>query len=62
MKSPKGPKPRPPDDPAQSDRFVSTAKQLEADEGGAQFERALKAVVPPATVGPKPGAKRKGKG
>lgn len=52
MTNPKGPKPRPPDDPAQSDRFIATAKQVEAEEGGAQFERAMKAVAPPATWTP----------
>ena len=61
MPNPRAPKPRPPDDPAQSDRFISTAKQLEAEEGGALFERAMKAAVPPATVRAKPSAKRKPK-
>lgn len=60
MTSPRAPKPRPPDDPAQSDRFISTAKQIEADENEVSFERVMKAVVP-AKTGAKPGAKRKPK-
>jgi hypothetical protein len=61
MKNQKGPKPRPPDDPAQSERFISTAKEIEADESGVSFERVMKAVTPVKT-GAKPGAKRKPKG
>lgn len=61
MTSPKGPKPRPPDNPAQSERFISTAKQLEADESGVSFERVMKTVAP-AKSGVKPSAKRKPKG
>jgi hypothetical protein len=60
MKSPKRPKPHPPDDPAQSERFLSTAKEIEADESGVSFERVMKAVMP-AKVGVKPGTKRKSK-
>ena len=37
----------PPDDKAQAQRFVETAKQLESDESGKQFEAAVKVVVPP---------------
>lgn len=58
MKSPKGPKPRPPDNPAQSERFISTAKELEADESGVSFERVMKAVTTPPPVA-KRSAKRK---
>ena len=32
----------------QSKRFVETAKALEVDESGKAFERALKAIHPPA--------------
>lgn len=41
----KKPKP-PPDDPAQSKRFVETAKQVEADVAGNAFARAFKTIVP----------------
>ena len=34
------------DDPAQSARFVETAKGLDADKGGAAFGQAIKKVVP----------------
>ena len=37
----------PPDDKEQAQRFVATAKQLESDESGKQFEVAVKVVVPP---------------
>lgn len=40
----KRPKP-PPDDPAQSERFVETAKQAEAHVGSNTFIRAFKAIV-----------------
>jgi hypothetical protein len=33
-------------DPAQSARFLATAKSLEVDESGEAFERALSVVVP----------------
>ncbi len=35
------------DDPAQSDRFIETAKAVGADAGAAGFERAFKTVVGP---------------
>lgn len=35
-----------PDDPEQSKRFEETAKQLEADETGNAFERAVDAALP----------------
>lgn len=35
-----------PDDPAQSKRFVETAKALASDESGKSFVRAFKKVVP----------------
>lgn len=60
MTKPRAPKPRPPDDPAQSDRFISTAKELEADESGVSFERVMKAVTP-AKTGKPTSAKRKPK-
>ncbi len=34
-----------PDDPKQSQRFVETARKLEADETGKSFEKALNVVV-----------------
>jgi len=37
---------RPPDDKAQSERFVETARQLGTDESGKTFERAFRKVVP----------------
>lgn len=60
MPSRKPPKALPPDDPAQSDRFVSTAKQLEADESGVSFERVMNAVTP-VKSGQKSSANRKPK-
>lgn len=35
------------DNPEQSKRFEETARQLEADESGKAFKKALKIVVPP---------------
>ena len=35
----------PPDDPVQSERFVATAKQVEADVSGNVFARAFKKIV-----------------
>tara|TARA_R110000850_G_scaffold122706_1_gene240669 strand:+ start:488 stop:652 length:165 start_codon:yes stop_codon:yes gene_type:complete len=43
-------KPRPsvkPDDPAEYERFLATAKKVEADETSEGFERAMKKIVPP---------------
>ena len=39
---------RPPDDKEQSARFVETARKLESDESGKEFERALKIIRPPS--------------
>lgn len=39
-------KKREPDDKEQSQRFVETAKQVEVDESGKTFERALDALSP----------------
>jgi hypothetical protein len=36
-----------PDDPAQSKRFVETAREIEADESGEAFRRALEKIVSP---------------
>jgi hypothetical protein len=36
-----------PDDPVQSKRFVEAAREIEADETGEAFRRALEKVVPP---------------
>jgi len=41
----KKPKP-PPDDPAQSQRFIQTARETSSEDGGAIFKRALDAIVP----------------
>lgn len=42
-----GKKPKPePDDPEQSRRFVETAKQLEVDDSGKSFEKAVGLVKP----------------
>lgn len=47
MPSKKNPKPNPkPDDPEQSKRFVETAREIEADESGEAFRRALDKIVP----------------
>ena len=35
-----------PDDPAQSQRFVETAKEIEAEVTGNAFARAFKTIVP----------------
>jgi hypothetical protein len=48
----KKPKPKP-DDKEQSQRFVETAKALEADESGKVFERAFKKVARPQKGGAK---------
>jgi hypothetical protein len=37
-----------PDDPEQSKRFVEAAREIEADESGEAFRRALEKIVPPA--------------
>lgn len=36
-----------PDNPEQSKRFVEAAREIEADESGEAFRRALKRIVPP---------------
>jgi hypothetical protein len=52
------PKPKPPDDPEQSRRFIETAKELEADESGRVFEQVVKAARTPAHAKSPPPAKR----
>jgi hypothetical protein len=44
------PRNKPPDlkGGTQFERFVETAKALEVDESGKAFERAMKAIAPPA--------------
>lgn len=42
------------DDKEQSQRFVETAKKLEADESGNSFELALKEVIRVSNKEPKP--------
>jgi len=54
-------KPRPPDDAAQSTRFLSTAKEQDADLKGDAFERAFRAITP-VRSGKLPTSKRKPKG
>jgi hypothetical protein len=56
MATKRKPKP-PPDDPAQSARFVETAKELEADKGGSAFARAMKELAPKKIVPKKPNRK-----
>jgi hypothetical protein len=46
---PKNPKPEP-DDKEQSERFIETARELEADKNAEHFERALGVVVPPKEI------------
>lgn len=41
-------KPRPKDEKPQRERFLETAKDLDAETGKAEFERAFKKVVPKA--------------
>jgi hypothetical protein len=44
-------KPKPettPDDPAESDRFIDMALELEADEAPEAFDRAFKKIVTPS--------------
>ncbi len=58
-------KARPPDDAAQSARFIATAKESGADENGAAFEAALGAIAPRKTavsLVPKRQAKKKTSG
>ncbi|MBU4063698.1 hypothetical protein [Hyphomonas sp.] len=43
-----GKKPKPKGEKSQRDRFLETAKQVEAGEEKTAFERAFKAVVPKA--------------
>lgn len=44
----------PPDDPAQSERFVKAATVLMADEGGLLFERAMQLIAKPGRLPVKP--------
>lgn len=47
------PKPKPPpkaDDKEQSERFIETAREIEADESGDEFERALDLLLPTKAV------------
>jgi hypothetical protein len=53
----KGEKPKPPDNPEQSERFLATAKELEAEETPYVFEKTL-GVIAPAKPPPKTGAKK----
>lgn len=47
-----------PADKEQSARFVETARQLEVDESGKAFERAIGIVTPPKNVETEKGPKR----
>lgn len=40
-------KPKPKDEKPQRERFLDTAKEVEAGEDKKAFERALKTVIPP---------------
>lgn len=40
-------KPRPRDEKPQRERFIETAKDLDAENGKAEFERAVKILLPP---------------
>ena len=40
-------KPRPEDEKPQRERFLETAKDLDAEDGKAAFERAVKRIVKP---------------
>lgn len=42
-----------PDDKEQSERFIEKAREIEADESGKSFERAIGRVVPPTKVIPR---------
>ena len=57
MKAKQKPKAKPAtqklDDPAQSKRFVETAREIEADESGEAFRRAFEKIVPPKHPTPK---------
>jgi len=46
--APKGANPKP-DNPEQSKRFIETARQIEADETGEAFRRALDNIILPKT-------------
>ncbi|MEQ3747606.1 MAG: hypothetical protein ABNH53_15390 [Henriciella sp.] len=39
-------KPRPKGEKPQRDRFIETAKELEADESGKKFEKAVELMLP----------------
>ena len=47
-------------DAKQSQRFIETARQIEADESGERFEQAFRVLVPPKKPVPK-GRKRRTK-
>lgn len=46
-------KPRPEDEKPQRERFLETAKDLDAEDGKAKFEKAFKKVVPSREGHPK---------
>ncbi len=39
--------PKPKDDKTQKERFIEKAREVESDEPGEEFEKALKKIVPP---------------
>jgi hypothetical protein len=48
-------KPKPPDDPAQSQRFIDMAREVEADEDSGVFDRWFNKIIRPGPVAkPKP--------
>ena len=42
-----------PDDQAQSDRFIETARRLQVDETGGTFERVFRKILPAKQPSPK---------
>ena len=56
---PQKPKPEP-DDKEQSDRFIETAKELEADKNAENFERALGILTPHKEPNPTPAKDKTG--
>jgi hypothetical protein len=54
---PRKPKPKP-DDPAQSKRFIETAREIGADADAEAFDRAFKKVVPDKPRSPTPSDRR----
>jgi hypothetical protein len=58
---PKPEKTKPPDDAEQSARFISTAKEVDAEKNSEEFERMVR-VITPAKTSAKRSVKKKHKG